>query len=250
MRRKIVAGNWKMNGSLEEGRLLLSEIIAKNENTETLVLIAPPFPHLAIAKETIEHNSNFYLAAQNCHQEDKGAFTGEVSAPILESFGVSFVIIGHSERREYFGETHQQLADKVDAVLGSGMQIVFCVGEKLEERETGKHFEIVKKQIADSLFHLNAELFKSVVIAYEPVWAIGTGVTASTEQAQEMHSFIRETIQEQFGNVVAEELSILYGGSCNVKNASSLFACKDIDGGLIGGASLKAADFSTIINAF
>jgi triosephosphate isomerase len=250
-RKKIVAGNWKMNQNLFEGKQLVTDILKKSsglpENVQ--VVIAPPITPLELAASQIKDVDGFYLAAQNCHQEKSGAYTGEISAYMLKSVGVDYVILGHSERRQYFGEDEALLAKKVNAVLEAEMKVIFCVGEPLEIRDANTQNELVKKQIVGGLFHLDAAQFENIVIAYEPVWAIGTGRTASAGQAQDMHAFIRSVIEEKYGNDMAANTTILYGGSCNPANAPALFACPDVDGGLIGGASLKAEDFDGIIKA-
>jgi len=251
MRKKIVAGNWKMNLNLEEGRELVEGImtgmpVLKENQT---VVVAPPFVHLAHTAQQLQGQQSIYLGAQNCHQEKSGAYTGEVSAPMLQSCGVRYVIIGHSERREYFHETDAQLAAKVNAVLLQGMTVIFCCGESLEVRDANQQNDFVARQLEAGLFHLSAAQVESVVVAYEPIWAIGTGRTASTEQAQEMHAHIRQTLASQYGEAVAQNTPLLYGGSCKPDNAAALFACPDVDGGLIGGAALKSTDFLAIINA-
>ena len=247
MRKKIVAGNWKMNTTVTEGVELAKNIKAKlNEvPSDVKLVVAPPFTHLVPVGEVIKSTS-IALSAQNCANQPKGAYTGEVSAAMLKAAGCEYTILGHSERRQYYGEVSNTLIAKINLALENGIKVIFCVGEKLEERNAGSHFDVVKKQISDVLFTLTAEQMASIVIAYEPVWAIGTGVVATTEQAQEIHAFIRKTIADQFGAKVAEETTILYGGSCKPSNAKELFACPDIDGGLIGGASLKAEDFIAI----
>jgi len=252
MRKRIVAGNWKMNNNFEEADELLFQLAEgikdlELENEE--VVICPPALYLEMSTDVGLENG-FSVGAQNCSTQDAGAYTGEISASMLKSLDVNVCLVGHSERRKYFNETHQDLAQKVDQLLENEIFPIFCCGELLEEREAEKHFDIVKAQIADSLFHLSAEEMENVIIAYEPVWAIGTGVTASTEQAQEMHAYIRSILTEKFGGELAEDTTILYGGSCNAKNAKELFSQKDVDGGLIGGASLKAEDFITIIKSF
>lgn len=253
MRKNIVAGNWKMNTNLEEGILLANEInalVAKGINDpKTGVIIAPPFTHLHAINQVID-NDKICLASQNCATDEKGAFTGEVSVKMLKSVGVKAVILGHSERRSYYGEVNETLLKKLNIVLENEMKPIFCCGEVLAEREASKHFEVVKDQIENVLFSLSAEVFKKVVIAYEPVWAIGTGKTASSEQAQEMHAFIRTLIAEKYGSEVALDITILYGGSCKASNAKELFSKPDVDGGLIGGASLVADEFMGIVNAF
>lgn len=248
MRKKIIAGNWKMNNNTQQTINLIDELVKKLPQTKAEVIIAPSFVNLALAVQATKE-SPIVVAAQNMHFAEKGAYTGEVSADMLESIGVKTIILGHSERREYFNETDESLAKKVDTALAHQMRIIFCIGEKLAERKANKHFEVVKNQIEKALFHLSASDWANIVLAYEPVWAIGTGETASPEQAQEIHAFIRKTINEKYGNEVADNVTILYGGSCNAKNAASLFANPDVDGGLIGGASLIADDFVSIIQA-
>ena len=250
MRKKIVAGNWKMNTTVPEGVELAKEVVkeAASLSSDIKLIVGVPFTHLASVAAALE-GSNVELSAQNCADEVKGAYTGEVSAKMLASLPVKYVILGHSERREYYGETNEKLVKKINLALAENIAPVYCVGEKLEEREAGKHFEVVASQIKEVLFGLTEEQMKNIVIAYEPVWAIGTGKTATSEQAQEIHAFIRETLAEKFG-ALAEEISILYGGSCKPSNAQELFAQKDIDGGLIGGASLVASDFIAIAKSF
>jgi triosephosphate isomerase len=252
MRRKIVAGNWKMNTTVNEGIDLASQISDKlelNAPEDVKVIIAPPFTHLAIIKESMD-SKYVSLASQNCATHDKGAYTGEVSASMLKHIGVDFIILGHSERRSYYGETSETLNLKVAQALTNKQEVIFCFGEVLEEREASRHFEVVKQQLSEVVFKLSASEFKNIILAYEPVWAIGTGKTASPEQAQEMHAFIRSLVAENFNAVVANDTSILYGGSCNAANARELFAKEDVDGGLIGGAALKAEDFLTIIQSY
>lgn len=253
MRKNIVAGNWKMNTNLAEGVTLAKEINALVEkgvnDPKTGIIIAPPFTHLNTINEVID-TEKIFLAAQNCATEDKGAYTGEVSVKMLKSVGVKAVILGHSERRTYYGENNETLLKKVNLVLDNGMKPIFCCGEVLAEREAEKHFEVVKEQVENVLFTLSPEAFKKVIIAYEPVWAIGTGKTASSDQAQEMHAFIRTLIAEKYGSEIAYDTTILYGGSCKASNAEELFSKPDVDGGLIGGASLQADEFMAIINAF
>ncbi|MCX2744872.1 triose-phosphate isomerase [Mangrovivirga sp. M17] len=253
MRKKIVAGNWKMNLLPEEGKKLTSEIVnmAGDEvpNDVTLV-ICPPFIHLESVNKLTGDQEKVFLGAQNCHTEDSGAYTGEISVPMLKAVGASYVIIGHSERREYFGETDEFLAKKTDKILSAGMTPIFCCGESLEQREGGNYVSFVTDQISNSLFHLSADEIKKVVIAYEPIWAIGTGLTASPEQAQEMHEAIRKHLAEKYNQEIANSISILYGGSCKPGNAKELFACEDVDGGLIGGASLKSRDFVDIAKSY
>jgi triosephosphate isomerase len=251
MRKKIVAGNWKMNISLTEGQELFSEIkklVRKEVKGNQGIVVCPPFIHISSLAQSLADDS-LAIGAQNCHQSDSGAFTGEVSASMLASAGASYVIIGHSERRLYFAESNVQLAQKLDVVLKNGILPIFCIGETLEQRNDGSYFDVIKSQLAEAAFHLQEADFAKLVIAYEPVWAIGTGLTASPVQAQEIHSYIRKLIAEKYNPSLASNLTILYGGSCNPKNASELFAQPDIDGGLIGGASLKARDFVEIIKA-
>lgn len=249
-RRKIVAGNWKMNTNYEEGRDLAKSVVAKLGPSDVIVIMGSPYLHLKNIANIIKDISNVKLAAQNCHFEDKGAYTGEISAGMLKSVGVDYVILGHSERRAYFGEEGEMLSKKVNAVLKNGMKPIFCCGEKLEIREANTHEALVEKQLKKGLFHLTEEAFSNIVIAYEPVWAIGTGKTASPEQAQEMHAHIRNVLSKKYGNSIAEATTILYGGSCKPGNAKELFAQPDVDGGLIGGASLKPDDFVAIVDSF
>jgi triosephosphate isomerase len=251
MRKKVIAGNWKMNKTLEDGLALASEVanIAKDEvPADVHVVMCVPYISLASVSKIL--NDKVALGAQNVHQKESGAYTGEISAPMLKSVGVKYVIIGHSERREYFGETNQQLADKVNISMSNGLTPLFCCGETLAQREQGIHIKFVHTQLTESLFHLSADDIQKVVIAYEPIWAIGTGVTASDAQAQEMHEKIRQHIASKYGASVADEISILYGGSMKPDNAKGLLACKDIDGGLIGGASLKSRDFIDIAKSY
>lgn len=250
MRKKIVAGNWKMNTTVAEGVALAKGIVAKLSEVPNGVklIVAPPFTHL-VSVEQVINGSPIGLSAQNCADMEQGAYTGEVSAKMLASLNADYVILGHSERREYYGETNALLVKKIKLALENNLEPIYCVGEKLEEREAEKHFEVVGSQIKEALFGFTPEQMAKIVIAYEPVWAIGTGKTATSEQAQQMHAFIRKCLADQFG-ALAEEISILYGGSCKPSNAPELFAQKDIDGGLIGGASLKAEDFIGIAVAF
>lgn len=251
MRNKIVAANWKMNLTIQEGEALVKDIQAglPKLNVERKVVIASPFVHLAQTVAQVAGTAHVHSAAQNCYQEASGAYTGEVSAAMLKSVGVEYVIIGHSERRQYFAETDAILAAKVNQVLANGMQAIFCCGEPLAVRDENTQNAFVEAQLIDGLFHLSAQQMQHVVIAYEPIWAIGTGRTASTEQAQDMHAHIRAVLAAKYGNEVAGSTSILYGGSCKPSNAAELFACADVDGGLIGGASLKASEFLGIIEA-
>ena len=250
MRKKIVAGNWKMNTTVAEGVELAKAVAAKAPEVPSSVklIIAPPFTHLVPVADAIK-GSGIGLSAQNCADKEKGAYTGEVAADMLVSAGCSYTILGHSERRQYYGETDAKLVEKVKLAIAHGLSPIFCVGENLEEREAGRHFEVVTEQVKNVLYTLSAEDMAKVVIAYEPVWAIGTGKTATAEQAQEIHACIRKVVAEKFWSL-AEEITILYGGSCKPSNAKELFACPDIDGGLIGGAALKADDFIAIALSF
>ena len=251
MRKKIVAGNWKMNKNLVDSQALITEIrgIVRDEFTGNAeVIVCPTFLALASSARLLD-GSHIRLGAQNCHFEDSGAFTGEVSAAMLANLGVHSVIIGHSERRQYFNETNELLAKKTASAIKHGLQVLFCVGETQEERENGSYFQVIQTQVSEGLFALSAKDFAQIVIAYEPVWAIGTGLTASSEQAEEIHAFIRSLITEKFGEEIAQYLSILYGGSVKPDNAAELFGMPNIDGGLIGGASLKPRDFIEIIKA-
>jgi triosephosphate isomerase len=252
MRKKIIAGNWKMNNNFEEGMGLVTEIVGmvKGEyRGSAQVVIIPPFIHVNAVSRMLQDEAALFSGAQNCSNHDSGAYTGEVSASMLKSCGTSFVIIGHSERRQYFNEHNDWLAKKVDAVLKNELTAIYCCGETLEEREANKHFDVLKTQISEGLFHLTAEQFANIVIAYEPVWAIGTGKTASTEQAQEVHAYIRNLVKEKYNTSVADNLTIQYGGSVKADNASELFSAPDIDGALIGGAALQSRSFVDIIKA-
>ena len=251
MRKKIVAGNWKMNKNLQEGLVLAQELDAalKGKSINCDVVIGTPFVHLATVANAID-TSKIGVAAQNCADKVSGAYTGEVSAEMVASTGAKYVILGHSERRAYYHETPEILKEKVLLALANNLTPIFCIGEVLEEREAEKHFEVVKSQIEESLFGLSSEDFSKIVLAYEPVWAIGTGKTATAAQAQEMHAFIRKTLAEKYGEKVADNTSILYGGSANASNAKELFSNPDVDGGLIGGASLGVDKFMPIIEAF
>ncbi len=251
MRKKIVAGNWKMNMSLQEGLELAKGLdkVLKGKTVHCDVVIGTPFIHLASVVAAID-TSKIGVAAQNCADKESGAYTGEVSASMVASTGAKYVILGHSERRAYYGETPEILKEKVKLALANGLTPIFYIGEVLEEREANKHFDVVKTQLQASLFEFSAEDFAKIVLAYEPVWAIGTGKTATPAQAQEMHAFIRETLIEKYGKEVADETSILYGGSVNAGNAKELFSNVDVDGGLIGGASLGVDKFLPIVEAF
>ena len=249
MRKKIVAGNWKMNNDLVATNTLISELIKKEKITNAEVMIAPAFVNLLEASKLLKYSS-IIVAAQNMHFAENGAYTGEISAAMLKSIGVNTVILGHSERREYFNEDDNLLKQKVDKALEERMKIIFCFGEKWEDRSVDNHFIVVENQIKNALFHLENENWESIVLAYEPVWAIGTGQTASPEQAQEMHAFIRNLVKEHYNSTISEEVSILYGGSVKPENAKEIFGKNDVDGGLIGGAALNADNFMAIVNAF
>lgn len=251
MRKNIVAGNWKMNTTVPEGLALAKEVneAVKAANPKCGVIICVPFTHLVPVAQAIDANV-LGLGAENCADHAKGAYTGEVAADMVASTGATYVILGHSERRQYYGETSETLREKVALALANNLKPIFCIGEVLEQRENGTHFEVVRKQVEEGLFNLSAEDFGKIILAYEPVWAIGTGKTATSDQAEEMHAFIRSIVEEKYGKQVAEDTTILYGGSCKPSNAAELFAKPDVDGGLIGGASIKCADFMGIVNAF
>ena len=253
MRKKIVAGNWKMNKTAAEAIALANEVaqlVKTDVSKDVQVIMAPPSLFISEVNKAVSGISNLAVSAQNCHEKSSGAYTGEISANMLATSGISYVILGHSERRQYFAESNAQLAAKVDSALAAGLTPIFCCGESLTLREGGEFLAFVAQQLTESLFHLSAEDFAKVVIAYEPIWAIGTGLTASSDQAQEMHAYLRGHLATKYGQNAADDCSILYGGSCNAKNAQELFACADVDGGLIGGASLVAADFITIATSF
>lgn len=251
MRHKIVAGNWKMNKNLQEGVELAKELntILATDKPNCDVVICTPFIHLASVAQVLDQNV-IGLGAENCADKASGAYTGEVSAEMVKSTGAQYVILGHSERREYYHETPEILKEKVLLAQANGLKVIFCIGESLAEREANKQNEVVKAELEGSVFNLSAEDFSKIIIAYEPIWAIGTGKTATSDQAEEIHAYIRSVIADKYGKEVAENISILYGGSCKASNAPELFAKPDIDGGLIGGASLKAADFKGIIDAW
>jgi len=251
MRKQIAAANWKMNMSYQQGEKLLDEILAANIRLapRQLVIYAVPFPYLIMTRSEVDTEYNYEAAAQNCHHKKSGAFTGEVSAEMLHSIGIKYCIVGHSERREYYGETNQLLSEKLDSCFESQLIPIFCCGEPLSIREAGGQEAFVAAQLKDSLFGFGAEKIKNIIIAYEPIWAIGTGKTASSDQAQEMHQFIRLKLAGQYGKDLADEIPILYGGSVKASNADELFNCPDVDGGLVGGASLVGADFMEIIRA-
>ena len=252
MRKNLVAGNWKMNTTVAEGVQLAKEVneaVAAAGELKCDVVIGVPFTHLTAVKNVI-NIEKVGLSAENCANKEKGAYTGEVSAAMVASTGANYVILGHSERREYYNETPEILKEKVDLALANGLKVIFCCGESLELREAGTYEDFIKAELKDSLFHLSAEQFANIVIAYEPIWAIGTGKTATSDQAEEVHAFIRSFLAEKYGETVANDTTILHGGSCKPSNAPELFAKPNIDGGLIGGASLKAADFMGIVTAF
>lgn len=252
MRKQIVAGNWKMNKNVQESIKLANEVVSNVKElalNNTRVIVTPTFVNLSSVVKATE-GSAVEVAAQNMHQAKSGAFTGEISAEMLTSLGIKTVILGHSERREYFGETDAILAEKVNAALENNLEVIFCFGEVLEDRKSGNHFNVVESQIKNGLFHLDASAWKNIVLAYEPVWAIGTGETASPEQAQEMHAFIRKIVADKYTKEVAENVSILYGGSVKPSNAKEIFSKQDVDGGLIGGAALNANDFVALVKSF
>lgn len=251
MRTKIVAGNWKMNKLFVDAEELLSDLadLLEEKKLKCEVVVCPPSIYLEMASDFADE-SVFMVGAQNVSEHENGAYTGEISAEMLSDIYIDFCIIGHSERRKYFQESNSSLAEKVNKLLDNDITPIYCCGEVISEREKNIHFDVVKQQIEEGLFHLNQDEFSNIVIAYEPVWAIGTGLTASPEQAQEMHAFIRKMIAEKYGEKIANDISILYGGSCNASNAAELFSQTDVDGGLIGGASLKASDFVKIISSF
>ncbi len=249
-RKNIVAGNWKMNKDYSQGRNLVKDIVANIQSPDVTIILCTPFIHLYNAHVKTNDIAMLFIGAQNCHQEESGAFTGEVSASMIKSTGAQYVILGHSERRAYFNESDELIGQKVKTAIANDLHPIFCCGESLEVRESKKHKALVEEQVKNALFHLSAEDFSKIVIAYEPVWAIGTGKTASPEQAQEMHQHIRKLIEKKYGDKIADATSILYGGSVKPANAKEIFAKADVDGGLIGGASLKADDFIAIINSF
>ena len=252
MRQKIVAGNWKMNKSLEEANTLASEVkgmVADEVKGNAKVILCTPFPYLIPIRNLLGNDARISVAAQNCSEHESGAYTGEVSAPMLKSIGVPYVILGHSERRQYFGEDGKLLSKKIDVALKHGLIPIFCCGEPLEVRESKGHEALVNKQVEESLFHLDQTALQKVIIAYEPVWAIGTGKTATSQQAQDMHAVIRKHLTSKYGQAASDSISILYGGSVNAANAKELFACPDVDGGLVGGASLKSREFTEIVKS-
>lgn len=251
MRKQIAAANWKMNLTFQQGEKLLDDILEANIilASHQQAIFAVPYPYLLMARSEVDNAKNYYVAAQNCYDKKSGAYTGEVSAEMLHSIGVPYCVIGHSERREYFNETNAVLAEKLNLCLLNFITPIFCCGEPLAIREAGTQNDFVATQLRESLFHLSSEKIKEIVIAYEPIWAIGTGKTATTEQAQEIHAYLRSVLADQYGTDIAGQISILYGGSVKANNAKELFNCPDVDGGLVGGASLVAADFIEIIKA-
>jgi len=251
MRTQIAAANWKMNLTFQQGEKLLDDILAAEIKLKDhqKTIFAVPFPYLTMTRSEVAEEKNYYPAAQNCHHKKSGAFTGEISAEMLHSLKITYCIVGHSERREHFSESNAMLAEKVDLCLANFITPIFCCGEALSIREAGTQNSFVAEQLKQSLFHLTADQIKSIVIAYEPVWAIGTGKTATTEQAQEMHAHLRSILVGQYGDAIANEIPVLYGGSVKANNAKELFNCPDVDGGLVGGASLMAADFIEIIRS-
>lgn len=252
MRRNIVAGNWKMNESFPQADDLINAISEQLRNFDMAdvdIIVCPPFPYLELVGD-ISEDGNFFTGAQNVSKYDNGAYTGEVSASMLKSLGVDYCIVGHSERRKYFFETNQDIAQKVDKLLHEDITPIMCVGESLQQRQAAEYLDFIATQVKEGLFHLSEQEVRRCIIAYEPIWAIGTGLTATKEQAQEIHSFIRSLIKEKYSDEVAEDISILYGGSCKPSNAKELFSMPDVDGGLIGGASLKEKDFIAIASCF
>ena len=249
MRKKIVAGNWKMNLDKISSKNLVLEILEKTENNDTNIIISTPFIYLEDTIKDCLRSDNVFIAAQNCSSYDNGAYTGEVSAKMLSTIGVDYVILGHSERRQYFNESNEVLNDKLTQAISNNLKIIFCCGEDLEQRENNEYFDVIKDQLNSTIFLLSKENFRNIVIAYEPIWAIGTGKTASSDQAQEMHFYIRSLIKDKYGDKVSNETTILYGGSCKPNNSLEIFSQHDIDGGLIGGASLNSTDFVSIIES-
>ena len=248
-RKKIVAGNWKMNNDLQETELLINDLVKETNHSGCEIMIAPSFVSLKASIDLLK-DKDIEVISQNVHQNNDGAYTGEISAKMLSSIGIKTTIIGHSERREYFSETHEILKNKVDTSIENSIKIIFCFGEELKDRKTNNHFNIISNQISESLFHLSSLDWDNIILAYEPVWAIGTGETASSDQVQEMHSFIRSFIAQKYSTELAQKISILYGGSVKPNNAKEIFSMEDVDGGLIGGASLNSKDFFSIVNSF
>ena len=251
MRKQIAAANWKMNLTYQQGEQLLSDILSEGIAlaNQHYAVFAVPFPYLVLANSELSDSRNYFASAQNCYQKKSGAFTGEVSAEMLQSIGIKFCVIGHSERREYFGETNKDLAEKLNLCLGCQITPIFCCGEPLQIREKGTQNDYVEQQLKESLFHFSADQLTKIVVAYEPIWAIGTGKTATNQQAQDMHAHLRAVLAKKYGQAIADEISILYGGSVKAANAKEIFGMPDVDGGLVGGASLIAADFVQIIRS-
>lgn len=251
MRKQIAAANWKMNLTYQQGEKLLDDILDAKIKlaSHQLTIFAVPYPYLLLTRSEVEEGTNYFPAAQNCHHKKSGAYTGEISVEMLHSLNIKYCVVGHSERRDYNGETNSMLADKVNLCFENFITPIFCCGEPLHIREAGSQNDFVATQLRESLFHLEPQVIKNIIIAYEPIWAIGTGKTASTEQAQEIHKYLRSVLAKQYGEAVADEIPILYGGSVKANNAKELFSCPDVDGGLVGGASLVAADFIEIIKA-
>ena len=251
MRKQIAVANWKMNLTFQEGEKLLDDILCSEISLQPYqqVIFAVPYPYLLMTRSEVEEESNYFAAAQNCYHKKSGAFTGEVSAEMIHSIGIHYCVVGHSERREYFSESNTILAEKVNLCLQNFITPIFCCGEPLNIREAGTQNDFVAEQLKESLFHLQGITIKSIIIAYEPIWAIGTGKTASTDQAQEMHAYIRSVLTSRYGDDIASQISILYGGSVKANNSKEIFGCPDVDGGLVGGASLVAADFNEIIRS-
>ena len=250
MRKKIIAGNWKMNTDKKDSKNLVSEIVKNSEEkNHTYIILSPPYIYLQQAITDCMHRKDILVASQNCSSFDNGAYTGEVSAKMLKSIGVDYVIIGHSERRQYFKESNDILNDKILQALSNNLKVIFCCGEDINQREKNEFFDVINDQLSSTIFKLDSKKLSNIIVAYEPIWAIGTGKTASPEQAQEMHFYIRSLFKKNFGDNVGDNISILYGGSCKASNAKTIFSQSDIDGGLIGGASLKSADFISIINS-
>ncbi|NML21468.1 triose-phosphate isomerase [Pseudoflavitalea sp. G-6-1-2] len=251
MRKKIAAANWKMNCTLQQGEQLLDGILGANIELKAhqQAIFAVPFPYLTMATAKLNGRKGYSIAAQNVYNKKSGAYTGEVSAEMLQSIQVPYCLVGHSERREYFSESNQMLAEKIDLLLANGITPIFCCGEPLSIREAGTQNSFVAKQLEESLFHLSAEVVATIVIAYEPIWAIGTGKTATADQAQEIHAYLRSVLAGKYGQAVADQIPVLYGGSVKGSNAKELFSCPDVDGGLVGGASLNAEEFATIISS-
>ena len=250
MRKKIVAGNWKMNLDKKDSKKLVKEILeVTKENENIQIVLSPSFIYLEQIVKDCVMRSDIMIAAQNCSGYDNGAYTGEVSANMLKSIGVDYVIIGHSERRQFFNESNELLNHKISQVLSNKLKVIFCCGEDINQRDSNKYFEVIEDQLKSTIFKLSINDFREIVIAYEPIWAIGTGKNASSKQAQEMHAFIRSLIKNNYNNDISDETTILYGGSCKPSNAKAIFSEQDIDGGLIGGASLNSVDFNSIINS-